>query len=283
MALEDFINVAGTVAGAIPGGKLPAAILGGLGSIFGLGNKQKKLSEAEKMNQQVLQMQLQQMKTQLALQQFATPYWQNELTQLGQRGPYAPAGAYDPYSPLANEAATMGYRDDTAQNLQREMSAIDYYLKPQGGVRSSAQEYARARAIRDANSDNAAFQRNLRIQGGIERYNNSRRESDERFRRMQSLMSSPPMYGGYNNGAYAQNQQMAQQGYDQNLASLAGAVQAIGAAGGFKNRGPRGGMTGPDAGNATLAPMNQTTPTAPWLAPANQQNTWLETRLQRYL
>lgn len=264
MGWEDLFNIGGTIASAIPGGGAVAGILGGVGSLFGLGGANKRKSEAQRLNDEVLRLQLSQMKQQLAMQQAVQPVWQQELQQLASGSPYAAAGPYDQYSPSWNAAATGAFRDDTAQRLQGELSSIDYYLRPQGGVHSSAQEYARAKAIRDANAQDAAFQRNLRVQGGIERYNNQMKASDERYRRLLSLMGMGFSGGGAGTGAFASNLQQATGDYNQNLASLGQSAAAIAKAGGLGNRGPRNGQTGPDRGNATLAGWNQASAPEPW-------------------
>lgn len=254
----NVLSGLGTVASFIPGvGPLVGAGLAGIGGML-------SASEAQGQANQSLSALKGSLAQQEQLRQMLMPYYQSLLDQtFNATNVYGNAGPNDPYSPLLNEAQSQGYRDDTAAELRRQMAASDYYLRPQGGVRSSAQEYARAQAIRDASSQNAAFARNLRVQGGIERYNNMVNASNERFRRMQGLLGAPPG----NPGAITQGYQglyNAQQGAANDLyGGLGQTIAAMAKNGAFTPKGPQGGQTGANRGNNDLN-TNQVGGYAPW-------------------
>lgn len=236
--IKDTIKQIGGIASSI------SPILGLGTGIINLFGAKKKQSEADKL---------------AADQRGYLAYFRqqldNQLKQAQDPSTYPSAGPYDQYSPAWNEAATGAFRDDTAKSLQSQMAGIDYYLRPQGGAGSSAMQYAKAQAVRDAGAQNAAFMRNLRIQGGVERYNNAVKQSQDRFSRINSLLATsqgvPAMYG--------QASQQSQQSANDIYGGLASSIKAITALG------LPGSKTGtPAAGNSTTG-NNQVTPQAPWL------------------
>jgi hypothetical protein len=235
MPIEDIAPLLGAAANFIPGvGPAVGGVITALGGLFG-GNKRQRA--ADKAAQQ-----------QAAYVKFLQGHYDSLLKE-AEGQPYPEAGPYDPYSPSWNAARSGEFRDDTAKALQSTLAGTDYYLRPQGGVRSSAMEYAKAQAVRDAGAQNAAFMRNLRIQGGIERYNNSVKASQDRFNRIQSTLGAasgiPGQYGNVN-----QNEQGAANDI---YGGLSGAVKAI------MSLGKPGAKTGADRGNNTMA-TNQKVP-----------------------
>jgi hypothetical protein len=227
----------GSVANFIPGvGPLIGAGLTAAGGLLSAGEAQKQADQA---------------RNALSGQLGQSSQLYQMLTQYAQQDPYAAAGQYDPYSPMLNEARTMGYRDDTAQQLRNQLATLDATLRPQGGVRSSAMDYAKAAAIRDSSAQNAAFARNLRVQGGVERYNNAVRASDEKFRRMSSAVAGQT---GLNSQYESLYSTQARNAADIS-GGLAASIAAIAKAG--LGSGPRGGQTGANRGNNTLGTNQQ--------------------------
>jgi len=219
----------GAVANFIPGvGPAIGAGLAGIGGLLSAGEAQGQANKARDASSAYL----------ANIQNLLN----KQLTAANQ-DPYAPAGPYDQYSPAWNEAVTGAFRDDTAKALQGQLAGIDYNLRPAGGARSSAMEYAKAQALRDASAQNAAFMRNLRIQGGVERYNNMVRASDEKFRRQQAVMGQMTGLGQQYQSQYQTEQQNANNIYG----GLANSVAAMMQAG--LGKGPRGGKTGPIRGD----------------------------------
>lgn len=237
----NILSGLGSVASFIPGiGPLVGAGLAGVGGLLSAGEAQRQADQARN-------------NLQGQLNQNSQLY--NMLLQYANQNPYADAGQYDPYSPMLNEARTMGYRDDTAQQLRNQLATIDATLRPQNGIRSSAMDYAKAAAIRDASAQNAAFARNLRVQGGVERYNNAVRASDERFRRMTTAIGG---LTGQTQG-YGNLYDIQQKNAADISGGLANAVAAVARTG--IGTGPRGGQQGKDRGNNNMG-TNQ--PNIPW-------------------
>lgn len=240
ISFGNILRTLGPLASFIPG--IGPAVGAGLTAVGGLieGNSAQNQANAARQNQQ-------------NFLNFLQQNYGKALSEAFQTNPYPEAGQYDPYSPALNEARTGAFRDDTARGLQSAISGIDYYLRPQGGVRSSAMEYAKAQAVRDASAQNAAFMRNLRIQGGVERYNNAVRASQDRFSRISTLLGQTQGLGSQYGNIYTNAQNNANDIYG----GLANSVAAIGQLGGLGG-GPRGGKTGSDRGNNTMTTNQQT-------------------------
>lgn len=240
----NILSGIGSVASFIPGvGPLIGAGLAGVGGLLQAGEAQRQADQARNAYQGQLGQQSQ-------LAQMMMAY--------ANQDPYAAAGQYDPYSPLLNEARTMGYRDDTSQQLQNQLATIDATLRPQNGIRSSAMDYAKAAAIRDSSAQNAAFARNLRVQGGVERYNNAVNASNERFRRMSFAAGLVPGISQQYGNLYDIQQKNAAD----ISGGLAQSVAAVARAG--IGTGPRGGQQGSNRGNNSLG-TNQPLPNVPFI------------------